>query len=257
MTKYLSFVGQLLLTSLFVTSANAKGPALDVDRLVAQSENQLRGKTFQGKLTMDVVHGGDSRKMVMRTWSEGQNKTSIKILEPKKDKGTGNLRVDLNLWQYLAHVDKIVKIPPSMMLQAWMGSDFTNDDLVKVSNLSKDYTHQLAGHEVINKMDVARIVCIPKKDAPVAWGKVILWVTTSGAVPIKEEFYTESGELVKTMNGSDVRRFGTHTIPTTVTMKSAKKADSSTTIHYDDVIYDKAIDDSYFTQEFLRKPIDQ
>ena len=110
--------------------------------LVKKSEEHTQGKSFQGKMTMLVGHSGSKREMKMRVWQFGHEKALVKILEPQKDRGTGNLRLNFELWQYLPNVNRVIRIPSSMMLQSWMGSDFTNDDLVKASSLSKDYTHK-------------------------------------------------------------------------------------------------------------------
>ena len=231
------------------------GFASEADDLVAKSEEQTRGKTFQGEVTMLVEHGDTKRTMVMNIMSIGHAKAYVKIRKPSKDRDSGNLRIDLNLWQYLANIERVIKIPPSMMLQSWMGSDFTNDDLVKSSSLTTDYTHKILAKEDLRGFHAVKIECIPKPSAPVVWGKVILWVAQGDAVPLAQEFYSESGELLKKMEGRDIRLFGTHTIPTTLVMQSLKSKDSKTTMHYDKVIFDEKIADSVFTQENLRKPV--
>ena len=229
--------------------------ASEADDLVAKSEEQTRGKTFQGEVTMNVEHGDSKRTMVMTIMSVGHEKAYVKIRKPTKDRDSGNLRLELNLWQYLANIERIIKIPPSMMLQSWMGSDFTNDDLVKSSSLTSDYTHLILNKEDVRGFHAVKIECKPKPTAPVVWGKVILWVAEGNAVPLAQEFYSESGELLKKMEGKDIRPFGSHTIPTTIVMQSLKNKDSKTTMHYDKVIFDEPIADSVFTQENLRRAV--
>ncbi|MGK5090119.1 outer membrane lipoprotein-sorting protein [Bdellovibrionota bacterium FG-2] len=244
----------ILFTFLFGHAAWAS-PA---DDLVAKSEVQTRGKTFQGEVTMQVERGDAKRTMVMNIMSVGREKAYVKIRKPSKDRDSGNLRLDLNLWQYLANIERVIKIPPSMMLQSWMGSDFTNDDLVKSSSLSADYTHKILAREPRSGFSAVKIECIPKPDAPVVWGKIILWVRDKDAVPLAQEFYAEGGELLKQMEGQEIKTFGTHTIPTTLVMKNLKNPsskDSKTTMHYDKVVFDEPLKDSVFTQENLRKPL--
>ena len=240
------------LCALLVAHTAFASPA---DDLVAKSEMQTRGKTFQGEVTMNVEHGDSKRTMVMSILSVGKEKAYVKIRKPTKDRDSGNLRLDLNLWQYLANIERIIKIPPSMMLQSWMGSDFTNDDLVKSSSLSSDYTHTLVKKGPFHGFPAVRIDCIPKPTAPVVWGKISLWLRAADAVPLSQEFYSESGEMLKQMDGQDIKTFGTHTIPTTLVMKNLKNKDSKTTMHYDKVIFDEPIADSVFTQENLRRAV--
>lgn len=247
----------LALTFLLPLEASAKGKktsADDAEALIEKSENHLRGKSFRGKMTMTVEHGGAKRTLVLRNWSIGREKSFVKVLSPAKDRDSGNLRIDLNLWQYLPNVERIIKIPPSLMLQSWMGSDFTNDDLVKTSSLTRDYTHKLLGREKYEAFDAVKIECVPKPNAPVVWGKVIAWVRAGDGVPLKQEFYSENGELLKVMEGKDVKTFGARTIPTELVMRNLKKGDSRTILKYDEVAFDETIPDSIFTQENLRKP---
>jgi hypothetical protein len=234
-------------------SAYAAPADAEADRLVEKSEQQTRGTSFEGKLSMSVVKNQDERKLDFMIWSIGRDEATIKILGPARDRGTANLRIKLNLWQYLPNLDRTIKIPPSMMLQSWMGSDFTNDDLVKTSSLSRDYTHRVLSKEKLQAQDAIKIECLPKPTAPVAWGKVILWVTPGDAVPIRQEFYTEKGRLVKVMEGTDIRTFGTHKIPATLTMHTLSRPSDSTTLHYESATYDKPVSPNTFTQEFMRK----
>lgn len=223
--------------------------------LIAKSEEHIRGKSFRGKMTMTVENAGQKRTLVLRNWSIGKEKAFVKVVSPAKDRDTGNLRIDLNLWQYLPNIERVIKIPPSLMLQSWMGSDFTNDDLVKTSSLTRDYTHKTLGREKYEGMDAVKIQCTPKPDAPIVWGKVIAWVRAGDGVPLKQEFYSENGELLKSMEGKDVKSFGPRTIPTTLIMRNMKRKDSRTTLHYDEAAFDENIDDAIFTQENLRKPV--
>lgn len=223
--------------------------------LIEKSENHIRGKSFRGKMTMTVENSGQKRTLVLRSWSVGREKAFVKVLSPAKDRDTGNLRIDLNLWQYLPNIERVIKIPPSLMLQSWMGSDFTNDDLVKTSSLTRDYTHKLLGREKYEGFDAVLVECTPKPNAPVVWGKVVAWVRAGDGVPLKQEFYSEKGELLKSMEGKDVKTFGARTIPTTLIMRNHKRNDSRTILRYDEVVFDEAIPDSIFTQENLRRPV--
>jgi len=242
----------MLFASLFTTFAHAESQAT---ALIKRAESHTRGKTFQGELTMTVNRSGQSRQLKMKLWSEGLDKAMVKIFEPKKDRDTGNLRLKFDIWEFIPDIEKLIKIPSSMMLQSWMGSDFTNDDLVKSSSLSRDYDHEIEGQELLNGVKVIKIVCHPKPNAPVVWGKLRIWVRATDAAPLKQEFYDEKNELIKVFEGSQIQLLGSHAFSMHVLMKNLKKADSSTTIDYKNVIFDQAILASTFTQEFLRRPV--
>lgn len=223
-------------------------------QLIKRAEDQALGKTFRGKLKMNIKRPDAEREMTILSWTDGHEKAMVKIAEPAKDQGIGNLRLDLNLWQYLPKVDRLIKIPPSLMLQSWMGSDFTNDDLVRTSSTTRDYEHKFAGYEKINGVQVAKIILTPKPDAPVVWGKLEMWIEPKRAITMRQDFYSEQGELLKRMTGTKVKKFGTHTIASRLEMKTIKK-NSSTTIEYLEARFDEKLDGSVFNQNFLKAAV--
>lgn len=235
-----------------VFAATNKG--LNPKSLIKRAEDQVLGRTFRGKLHMKIERPDSLREMEILSWTEGRDKALVKIVEPAKDQGIGNLRLALDLWQYLPKVERLIKIPPSLMLQSWMGSDFTNDDLVRTSSTYRDYTHQFAGYEMIDGVKTAKIICTPKPNAPVVWGKLEMWIDPVRAVTLRQDFYSEGGELLKSMTGSKIRKFGTHTIASRLEMKTVKK-NTKTTIDYMDATFDAKIDDSVFNQNFLKASI--
>lgn len=222
---------------------------------VSRAQRHLEGETFQGIAAMRVVRGTTERKMRMKfSWKE-RKYALIRILEPKKDAGTANLRINTDLWQFLPKVNRIIHIPSSMMLQSWMGSDFSNDDLVRGGSLRDDYTHKELGREKLGKNDTVKIECLPKKDAPVVWGKIIIWVRKLDSSPVKQEFYSEKGKLIKVMEGENHATFEGHTIPLRMTMKTVSKGGDFTVIDYEksSIAFDQKIPAGNFTQESLRK----
>lgn len=229
---------------------------MDPTKRIEAVEKNSEGTTFQAIAVMTVKRGNEERHLKMKIWWKERKFAFLRILEPKKDFGTTSLRINTDLWQYLPKINRIIRVPSSMMLQSWMGSDFTNDDLVRGGSLSQDYTHKELLKEKILGHDTVKIECVPKSSAAVVWGKVYLWVRDSDNVPIKHEFYTEKGILVKTLEGDAIQKFGTHTIPTKLSMKNLKKKDSETIITYDPstIKFDVEIPNSVFTQENLRRP---
>lgn len=222
---------------------------------IKRGEDNTLGKTMQAEVQMEIDRNGSQRTLKFRLWTEGRDRAVVKIIEPSKDRDSGNLRLQFNLWQYLANVDRVIKVPPSLMLQSWMGSDFTNDDLVKSSSLYRDYTHRLLGRVKVGGVDAVQIECLPKPDAPIVWGKVVEFLRVQDAAPIRREFYSEKGELLKTMEGSEIKSVSGHSVPTRVVMKTIKKPGQSTTIVYQQLRYDQPIPQTTFQQDFLRKPL--
>ncbi|MGE0616920.1 MAG: outer membrane lipoprotein-sorting protein [Bacteriovoracia bacterium] len=225
----------------------------DSSQRIERAEKQMRGKTLQARATLRIESGGPARELAFRAWTQGNDRAVVKILNPPKDRDTGNLRLEMNLWQYLPNIERIVKIPSSLMLQSWMGSDFSNDDLVKTSSLARDYKHSTVGKEKLGDHAAVKILCEPRPDAPVVWGKVHVWLRASDSVPLKQEFYSETGELLKVLETLEIKTYGDHTVPNQLSMTTVKKK-SKTTLVYQEMVFDQAISPSVFTQEFLRKP---
>lgn len=239
----------LVLASLLM--AHAEGAlGKSASDYVRMYEDHTNGKNFETKFNMTVENSLGRRHLSAHLWISGKDYSLVKVWEPKKDRNTGNLRVKQNLWQFLPNIDRLIKIPSSMMLQSWMGSDFSNDDLVRSSRISRDYTHKIIDHEPLAVV----IECTPKKDAPVVWGKLHLKLRSKDGVLLQQDFFSESGEKLKTLIGEKIRTFGHYTIPTIVTLTNLKKS-SKTTIEYFGVKYDQELPDSFFSQNQLKKPL--
>jgi outer membrane lipoprotein-sorting protein len=247
------------MTKLFIILLNfilfpQLGNAKTATEMVTHSEFQSQGESMSATVSMIVEHDQNKRDMKFKIWQTGHDNALVKILSPAKDKDTGSLRIKFDLWQYLPNVNRVIRIPSSMMLQSWMGSDFTNDDLVKASSQSRDYTHTIEGNDKIGDEPIVKILCTPKPDAPVVWGKIRLWLRAKDDVPLRQEFYNEHGELLKSLEGTNVKVIGKHNFPTHLVMSNLKKAGNKTTMDFADVKFDEKIPDTMFTQENLKKP---
>ena len=174
---------------LFILLLGSISLALDVKEIIQKSDDLMRGKTSYGELIMETRTPRWTRSISMQSWSEGTTKSFILITAPVRDKGTTFLKINNEMWQYVPKVEKIIKIPPSMMLQSWMGSDFTNDDLVRESSIVEDYNCKLLAEEPARY----KIELIPKPDAAVTWGKIIYYIAKVTFVPLRADFYDEEG----------------------------------------------------------------
>ncbi|WP_373029618.1 outer membrane lipoprotein-sorting protein [Sulfurovum sp.] len=237
-----------ILSLLFITFSLQ---ANEAQAIIKKLEKNLRGDYMYSTMSMIVTSKRGKRTVKIESWSEGNDKSFIKILYPKKDKGITFLKIDNQMWQYIPKIERTIKIPPSMMLQSWMGSDFTNDDMVKESSLEEDYNAKLLSKST----NSATLELIPKEDAAVVWGKIIIDVDLKNAVPVKETFYDDMMKKVRVMTFSKIEQHGTHRIPMVMELKplDASKKKNSTKIIFDKVNFDTKIDPSYFTKQALKR----
>jgi outer membrane lipoprotein-sorting protein len=228
---------------------------VDAKALIERMEALMRSDSAYTEMTMEIVTPDWRRSLTMISWDDRLGKRSfIHILSPVRDQDTTFLRLDYQLWMYLPRAERVVKIPPSMMLQSWMGSDFTNDDLVRESSLINDYTHEMKGIEEVEGQRCWVINLIPKEGAPVTWGRIETAISIDPFLPVRSRYYNRRGELDKEMIFSDVREMGGRRIPTTWSMSTIGKEGHATIIHLDKIEFDVKIPERIFTQQFLRNP---
>ena len=243
-----------LLTILLVFGLGGVGlPQESAVEIVKKSDELLRGRTQYGIYTMTVVRPDWQRSMKFKFWSEGTGKAFILILSPAKEKGVTFLKLNNEMWNYIPRINRDVKLPPSMMMQSWMGSDFTNDDLVKESNVVTDYSHTLLGREKVVGYEAYKIELKPKPEAAVVWDRIVEWIRLEDYVPIRAEYFNERGERVRTMFFSEFREMSGRTIPVRFELVEEKKQGHSTVMELADVVFDKPIKKSVFTKQHLRR----
>ena len=226
---------------------------LTPQEIVKRSDDLMRGDTQEGKYSMTITTPNWERRLELYVYSKGRDKMFIRILSPSKEKDTTTLRVQNEMWNYLPSVERTIKIPPSMMLQPWMGSDFANDDLVKESSVVYDYTHKIISEENTDGQDVYCIELTPKPGSAVVWYKRIMRINKKDFTPVRDEFYGKGDKLIKTLNYSKCKKISDRSIPAYWEMTSEAKQGHTTTIEIDDkVVYNKPIDDSVFSLQNLR-----
>jgi len=225
---------------------------LTAKEIVKRSDDLMRGDTQKGSYTMTVVTPDWQRRLEIRVQSKGRDKILLKILSPAKEKGIATLRIGNEMWNYLPSVERTIKIPPSMMLQPWMGSDFANDDLVKESSIVEDYDHVIIARKTINERPLVRIQLIPKPGAGVVWERREMVIDTNTFAPLRDEFYGRDDELIKVLSYSDERAVNDRSIPTHWEMVSVVKPGCRTVIEVgDDLVYNEPIGDSVFSLQSL------
>lgn len=240
-----------LLTSLliFQTSLFAQS-AIEI---VKKAQDLLYAKSSYTEMTMTIVKPNWKRSLGMKIWALEPDYAMIYITEPARDRGTVTLKRKNEIWNYLPTIQKTIKIPPSMMNQAWMGSDFTNDDLVRSSSYEDDYNHKLLGEERFSGYDCYKIESTPKPNAGIVWSKVISYITKNSFMQLKSEFYDEDGKLIRLFIGSEIKNLGGKTIPTKWEMTPLDREGNKTILEYKLIEWNIRLDESFFSQQNMRK----
>jgi hypothetical protein len=225
---------------------------LTAKEIVKKADDKGRGVTSQGTLTLTIIRPDWTRSLSLKSWSKGTEYSLIYITAPAKEKGQVFLKRQNDMWNWIPTIERIIKIPPSMMMQSWMGSDFTNDDLVKESSIVVDYTQKLLGKEKVRDQVCYKIELIPLPDAAVTWGKVITWITIEGFNQLVAEYYDEDSNLVNVMNAYNIKRMGDRDITTRLEITPVNKKGDKTILDINRMVFDKPISDSFFSQQNMK-----
>ncbi|WP_319503083.1 outer membrane lipoprotein-sorting protein [uncultured Draconibacterium sp.] len=227
--------------------------AQDMTAIIKQADEKFRGESSRGEMTMIIERPGWSRTVSMKNWTLGNDYSLIYITAPAKEKGQVFLKRDKEMWNWVPTIQRMIKIPPSMMMQSWMGSDFTNDDLVKESQMAKDYSNKLLGEEEVDGYSCYKIELIPHEDAPVVWGKVTMWISKEELHWLKAEFYDEDGYLVNTEILTDVKMMDDREMPTRLEMIPADEEGNKTVMIFDKIEFDVDLKESFFSQQNMKR----
>lgn len=246
----------LLVLGLIPVQARAAA-ALTATEIVDRANKVMRGDSSSGAFTMTIRTKEWTRELKAEGWNEGREKALIRIHAPAKDKGTGTLKLGREMWLWLPRVEKVIKIPPSMMHNAWMGSDFTNEDIVKADAIVKDYTHRVLSVKHEKDWDLYEIEALPLPDAPVVWGKVLLWgrvyPDNQTVIPVRQEHYSERGELIRTIELGDVQTVEGRLVPLRLVCVNNKKEGQRTTLQYSSVHFDVSYPADFFSLARLQR----
>ncbi len=187
----------------------------------------------------------------MKIWTQGTDKTFIRLLSPQKEKGVATLRLGNEMWNYLPNTNKVIKIPPSMMMSSWMGSDFTNDDLVQEFTLLEDFRYKLLTPENAEP-GLLYVESIPREGLPIVWGKIVTAVRQDDYIPVWEKYYDEKGNLMRVLSFKDIKEFSGRKIPSVMELIPQNKEGHKTVIRYLNLEFDKRIDAEVFSLRNLR-----
>jgi len=227
--------------------------AQTAEEIVKRADAQSRQESSYTEMTMQIVRPKYTREISLKSWTKGDKLALIKITAPAKDAGSGYLKINKELWNWLPSIDRLIKMSASVMGQSWMGSDFTNDDMVRQSSIVTDYTPKLLGNETLREFDCFKIELTPLANAAVVWGKVVIWVSKKDFLIVKTDSYDEDMMLAQTMDSYDFKNFNGKTMPGRMEIIPAEKPGQKTVITLQKAEYNKPLDDSFFSQQNLKK----
>lgn len=221
--------------------------------IIQKMDDNAFGGRMEASMKMTIVRPAWTRTMELKSWSDGADYSLILITAPAREKGITYLKREKEMWNFQPSIDRTIKMPPSMMMQSWMGSDFKNDDLVRQSSIIDDYTHQVLGKETIDGRECYKIQLIPNEDAPVVWGKVIIGVDTKDYLNLKTEHYDEDDELVDTNYGQNIKKMGGRLLPTKMVLIPADEEGHKTIMEYQNIEFDASFNDRFFSTQNMKR----
>jgi len=234
----------LLLQGIPVRGEEAANVVHKIDQL-------YRADSSHGTMEMEISTPDWQRTLAMEVWSRGLDKTFVRIEKPAKERGVATLRIGNEMWNYLPKTNKVIKIPPSMMMSSWMGSDFTNDDLVKEFTFLDDYTFEFVHPDDAVEGELY-INCVPKSDRPIVWGNVLIAVRADTLLPVWQKYFDEGKQLMRTLSYGDVKELGGRTIPATMEMVPATKEGHRTIVRYLEITFNANLSEEVFSLRNLR-----
>ncbi len=227
--------------------------AQDAKEIVQKANELVMGKTSQGATTMTIERPTWTRTVSMKSWSKGTDYYMILITAPARDKGQVFLKRENDMWNWMPAISRMIKIPPSMMNQSWMGSDFTNDDLVKMNSIVEDYNHTILGEEEVSGYNCYKIELMPKEDAAVVWGKIVMWIAKEEFYEMKMQYFDEDMALVNTQTASKITQFGDRKLPAHMEMIPADKEGHKTILDTEEMEFDVDLPESFFSQQNMKR----
>ena len=250
--RYSTTIAALLLTGI---ACHATENTPDAAAIVRAAVDHWRGLSSYSEMSM-LIHRPDwERSMTMQAWTKGDDRSLVRVMEPKKDRGNGTLTDDNSMWTFSPKINRVIKVPSSMMGQSWMGSDFSNKDISRADDIIDQYVHSILSTSEADGITVYRIESIPNEDAAVVWGSEVLTIREDHVV-LEHAFFDQDGELVKTLRSLEIAEMGGRTIARRQRMVKTDEPDEWTEIAVLDVQYELDLKDSVFTLSNLRNPRD-
>jgi outer membrane lipoprotein-sorting protein len=238
---------------LVITAAPAMAQDVNAAELVRKAVDQYRGLSSYSEMTL-IIHRPDwERSMSMRGWTRGDNNTLVRVVEPKKDAGNGTLMLDSKMWTFSPKINRVIKVPSSMMGQNWMGSDFSNKDISKTTDIIDQYTHALVDQHEENGHQIYTIESVPHEDAAIVWGKEVL-VIRDDWILLEQQFWDQDDAMLKVMKASDIKLMSGRLVATKLRMSDVETPGQWTQMETNAIEFDLELANNLFTLSNLRNP---
>lgn len=237
----------ILFTVLMCFSLLVKADDDDGVALLKKMDELFRSKTSIATMKMTITTPNWQRTLEMQSWTQGMDDTFIRVLSPRKDRGVATLKKGKEMWNFFPKINKVIKVPPSMMMGSWMGSDFTNDDLVREVSLVEEYHVTKSESE-----DTYQLTLLPKQSTVTVWGKITIIVNKADLLPLEQNYFDEKGDKIRSMSFSDIRDFSGKKMPAIMTMIPHNKSGHKTIIEYVEAEFDSQLKDNIFTLRNLQ-----
>jgi outer membrane lipoprotein-sorting protein len=248
-----TLVVMVMLVSVSFPNVLSAAEISDARELVRAAMDHWRGMNSYSEMTMTIHRPDWERSMSMRGWSEGDKLSLVRVTEPKKDAGNGTLLKDKEMWSYSPKINRIIKIPSSMMSQGWMGSDFSNKDISKSTEILDQYDHALVAQVEEDGHKIYTIEAIPHEDAAIVWGKEVLMIRDDFLM-LEEQYWDQDGVLVKVMRTSEIAEMGGRTVARVMRMGKLETPDEWTEMSISTIEFDIELPPGVFTLSNLRNP---
>lgn len=227
----------------------------DIDDLVHSLDRLYRSDDSYTEMSMHIVTEHWERTLTMNAWSHGTDNTFIRVLSPVREAGMATLRIGTEMWNYLPNTNSTVRVPPSMMAGSWMGSDITNNDIVREITYAEDYTYSYTTDTDLTGDTAEGVVyvrLVPKSSTAVVWSSIVCAVSISDTIPLWEKYFDSHDSLIKTVTYSDVQEMGCRTIPSQMQVIPAYNEDQSTTITWSNAEFNQGVDENIFSLRNLQ-----
>jgi len=242
-----------VLTITLISLFTVKGFSQSATEIIKKMDDKTQGNSNISEMSMAIVRPKYTRTIEFKNWSLKRDYFMTYITAPAKDKGQVFMKYKTEMWNYTPSINRMIKLPPSMMSQGWMGSDYSNDDLVKQSSVVTDYKHTLLGEETIDGRLCYKIEMIPLPTSNIVWGKVLIWVDKALFISLKAAYYDEENYLVRTEYGKNIKTFDGRKLTSVIEIIPADEPENKTIITIKSLDFDVAIKDSFFTQQNMKR----
>jgi outer membrane lipoprotein-sorting protein len=227
---------------------------LSATDIVRRADEKFNGeKSGLTIMSMTIVRATWERSFEFKNWTLGRENSLTLITSPAREAGQTFLKRGSEMWSWNPSISRLIKLPPSMMSQGWMGSDYTNDDILKESSVVNDYTHEIVGEETIDGVVCYKILMTSKKDAAIVWGHQIRWIDKKDFLLLRAELYDEDGYIVRTETGSEIKMMDGRLIPTKIELLPAEEPENRTLLEIKEIKFNIPLEDSFFSQQNMKR----